>query len=105
MAEVLLQSHAGELHLLPGVYLALWPNGSFRGLKARGGFEVAGRWRDGKLVEADILAARAGNVELRSEPIAVRVVDDRGSTVRTVETPAGTLSFGTRAGGRYRVEL
>jgi alpha-L-fucosidase 2 len=73
VAEMLLQSHAGCIHLLPALPRA-WPKGKITGLKARGGFTVDIEWENGALTKARITSALGGNCRLRtsSQPVAVK---------------------------------
>jgi len=65
IAEMLLQSHAGEIHLLPALPRA-WPEGRISGLRARPGYLVDLAWKGGRLDSATLTASRAGNVKIRT---------------------------------------
>jgi alpha-L-fucosidase 2 len=64
IAEMLVQSHNGEIELLPALPKA-WPTGSISGLRARGGFDVDVSWKDGKLVTATLRSTAGTKAVLR----------------------------------------
>ena len=64
IAEMLLQSHAGEIHLLPALPAA-WPTGHVTGLRARGDFTVDIAWQDGKITSYRIASAEPRETQVR----------------------------------------
>ena len=71
MLEMLVQSHAGELHLLPALPAA-WRAGAIQGVRARGGFVVDLQWRDGALADGTLTSTIGGVARVRTAvPITV----------------------------------
>jgi alpha-L-fucosidase 2 len=99
VTEWLLQSHTGEVHLLPALPPQL-PAGRVTGLLARGGLTVSLSWLDGALAQAHLTARRHGTVRLRTAaPVAVH---STGGAETDVKRPESTLAvFQTEAGGDY----
>ena len=61
---MLVQSHAGEIRFLPALPKA-WPDGSVKGLRARGGIELDLAWKDGKITHAVLHPKIGGRFTVR----------------------------------------
>ena len=94
---MLLQSHAGEIHLLPALPKA-WDTGHVKGLRARGGFEVEMAWENGQLTETKIHSSLGRGCTIRTAA-AVSVTCD-GVFVDTEQSDS-VVTFGTEAGKTY----
>jgi alpha-L-fucosidase 2 len=68
ITQMLVQSHAGEIHLLPALP-STWQSGKVKGLKARGGFTVDMEWEKGKLTKATIYSELGGNCRIRTNDL------------------------------------
>jgi len=85
IAEMLLQSQGGEIQLLPALPAA-WPQGSVKGLCARGGYVVDIAWRNGTLSSATIMSRKGGSIPVRYRDNVHNLNLHAGESVRL--TPA-----------------
>jgi len=103
VSEMLLQSHRGVIRLLPALP-AKWSTGRYKGLKARGAFEVSCTWRNGSVIEAEIcslkgLPCRVHNMRPWK---SVKVVSGTNNVTYSCDAN-GVLGFDTEAGKTYRL--
>ncbi|MCM3626055.1 glycoside hydrolase family 95 protein [Paenibacillus glycanilyticus] len=100
IAELLLQSHQGFIHLLPALPDA-WPKGFIKGLRARGHFDVSLQWEEGAVLAAEITSRSGGTCRVHSA-VPLQVESD-GVKLAVNPDVDGMVTFATIQGGRYEL--
>jgi alpha-L-fucosidase 2 len=95
IAELLLQSHDGSVDLLPALP-STWPDGSVKGLRARGGLEIDLGWAGGKAQQCTIRPDFAGEHRLRAP---------KGQIIASIRSGAKTIPLAQQADGSQQVQL
>ncbi len=94
VGEMILQSHSGEIAFLPALPSA-WPEGHFRGFRARGNVEVDASWKGGKVVTGALRPGVAGEFKVRPP---------HGQRVAKIQSAGRTIPA-AEAGGVWQVRL
>jgi alpha-L-fucosidase 2 len=104
IAEMFVQSHLSEIQLLPALP-SNWKNGSIKGLRARGGFEVAIDWNNGKLTNAIIKSTIGGTCTIRTKnPVIITAAKAKTQKVPFYNTVNYITTFETKAGCNYSIK-
>jgi alpha-L-fucosidase 2 len=100
ITEMLMQSHEGVIDLLPALPQD-WNTGRFRGVCARGAFELDMKWKEGKITEVQVLSKQGQVCRMKTGGKAK--VKSEGKTLKSKFLPDGTIEFATVKGGRYSI--
>lgn len=105
VTEMLLQSHEDCIETLPALPSA-WRKGEFRGLIARGNFEIAAKWNDGKASFIQISSRSGGLCTLKHSNIEnAQIKDNAGKTVPFNIKDKNSIEFNTTVSGEYFISF
>ncbi|HEY5562144.1 MAG TPA: glycoside hydrolase family 95 protein [Clostridiaceae bacterium] len=104
ISEMILQSHGGFIEFLPAMPKA-WSKGSVKGLRARGGFQVAIAWENGHLIEGKIISTVGGSCRLYNKDNYI-IEDASGlEIINIVSLEDNIIEFNTIKGEEYKITL
>lgn len=106
IAEMLLQSHQGFIHVLPALPSA-WPDGSVKGLRAEGGFTLDMKWNDGDLWEYSVFSG-AGlecKLYLERDECLINIKNSHGENVEISYMSDNVISFPTIKDETYIISI
>ena len=100
ITEMLMQSHEGVIDLLPALPKE-WSAGRFKGVCARGAFELDMKWSGAKVTSVEVLSKEGQPCRIKTGTKAT--VQSAGESITTRQLPDGSVEFHTKKGGRYLV--
>ncbi|MDR1436605.1 MAG: glycoside hydrolase family 95 protein, partial [Candidatus Symbiothrix sp.] len=104
ITEMLIQSQGDAIEILPALP-DVWPRGNFRGIKARGNFELAAQWETGNLASMEIISHSGNTCIIKYKAISAFTVRNRnGGTVAPTLINENTVRFETEKGNTYILE-
>jgi len=99
------QSHAGEIELLPALPKA-WSNGKASGLRARGGVEIDLVWADGLPASATLRPSADSVQQLRiASGVSIRSIRDGRTTLPAPPVANSQARVSVKAGHVYTIEF
>ena len=103
VAEMLIQSHEGYIKVLPALP-EQWDTGSYKGLTARGGFEVDVAWENGNATEITVTSNAGESCSIKHFNISnATVKDSKGNPVAFTVDSADQITFATVEGETYTI--
>ena len=103
IAEMLIQSHEGFVHMLPAIP-SVWPEGSVRGLRARGGFECSMQWKDGAMIAGSVKSLLGRECTLVA-PVPFSIAGVSSEPYELAGRTWYRASFDTVAGKSYKLSI